>query len=221
MALYQKSDYYEQTTLNVEMVRLVNTEFSSIKAKTERLAQIAEDLRTGKSFSVTRLTTIKSLCADRTACQEFALHIANLAKRKMDIRDKPDYINQKQWLRFRQAVENALIALEHAHEQGIEKNRSRLQGLLQELKSLQNTYENQEWGPVRIILSSETLVVEYAVECFLSTSQAPYWAYLLARTYAEQYDSRFGNGLVPKSAPMVEDIARFWRNRYLNQADNE
>jgi hypothetical protein len=51
--------------------------------------------------------------------------------------------------------------------------------------------------------------MEYAVECFLSTSQAPYWAYLLARSYAEQYDSEFGNGLVPKSAPMVEENCDF------------
>ncbi len=61
--------------------------------------------------------------------------------------------------------------------------------------------------------------MEYAVECFLSTSQAPYWAYLLSRGYAEQYDSEFGNGLVPKSAPMVEEIAIFWRNYFLNQIE--
>jgi hypothetical protein len=116
---------------------------STIKTKTERLFQISEDLRAGRSFSVTRLTT---------------------------------------------------------------------------LKSLQDTYENQRWGPVRIISSSEALVIEYAVECFLSTSQAPNWAYRLARTYAEEYDSRFGDGLVPKSAPMVEEIAKFWKKWYLNRA---
>jgi len=180
---------------------------------------MAEDLREGKSFSVTRLTSIKSLCTDSTASQEFSLYIASLTRLKINTRNKPDHLNPKQWLRFKQAVENALIALKAAREQGMEKNRARLWAILQELKSLQDTYENQEWGPVRIVLSSETLVVEYAVECFLSTSQAPYWAYVLARTYAEQYDSRYGCGLVPTSAPMVEDIARFWRNHFLNHAE--
>lgn len=197
----------------------VSSAFSSIKGKIERLSQVAEDLRAGKSFSVTRLTSIKGLCTDSTASQAFALYIAGLARLKMDTRNKPDHINRNQWLRLKQAVENALIALEEAHEQGRENNRARLWPLLQELKRLQDTHENQEWGPVRIVSSSETLVVEYAVECFLSTSQAPYWAYLLARTYAEQYDSRYGNGLIPKSAPMVEDIARFWRNHFLNQPE--
>jgi len=180
---------------------------------------MAEDLREGKSFSVTRLTSIKSLCTDSTASQEFSLYIASLTRLKINTRNKPDHLNPKQWLRFKQAVENALIALKAAREQGMEKNRARLWAILQELKSLQDTYENQEWGPVRIVSSSETLVVEYAVECFLSTSQAPYWAYVLARTYAEQYDSRYGVGLIPTSAPMVEDIARFWRNHFLNQPE--
>jgi hypothetical protein len=197
----------------------VNSASSSVKVKVERLSQITEDLRAGKSFSVTRLTSIKSLCTNSTASQAFALHIAALAKLKMDARNKPDHKNQKQWLRMKRAVENAVIALEEAHGQGIENNRSSLWGLLQELRSLQDTYENHEWGPVRIVSSSETLVVEYAVECFLSASQAPYWAYLLARTYAEEYDCRYGNGLVPKSAPMMEDIARFWRNYFLNHAE--
>lgn len=167
---------------------------------------------------MTRLTTLKSLCADRAACQAFALHIAKSAKEKIDTRDKPDHIDASRWLRFKHVVVNALIDLERACEEGIEKHRSQLVGRFQELKSLQDTYENQRWGPVRIISSSEALVIEYAVECFLSTSQAPNWAYRLARTYAEEYDSRFGDGLVPKSAPMVEEIAKFWKKWYLNQA---
>jgi hypothetical protein len=199
----------------------VKTTSSAIKTKIERFSQIAEDLRAGGSFPVTRLTTLKSLCADRAACHAFALHIAKLAKEKMDARDKPDHIDPSRWLTFRQTVEKAIMDLEAALAQGIEQHRSRLLELRQELKSLQDTYENQRWGPVRIISNSETLVVEYAVECFLSMSQAPHWAYRVARTYAEEYDSRFGDGLVPKSAPMVEEIARFWKNWYLDRADKK
>ena len=191
---------------------------STIKTKIERLSQIAEDLRAGGSFPVTRLTTLKSLCADRAACQAFALHIAKLAQQKLDAWDKPDHIDPSRWLRFKHVVVNALIDLERACEEGIEQHRAELLGHLQELKSLQDTYENQRWGPVRIISNSETLVVEYAVECFLSMSQAPHCSYRLARTYAEDYDSRFGDGLVPKSAPMVEEIARFWNNWYWDRA---
>ena len=199
----------------------MKTVSSSIKAKIRRLSQIAEDLRAGDWFNVTRLTTIKSLCADHTACRAFALHMAKLAKRKMDAGDKPDHRDSKEGRRFGQAVANALIGLERAHQEGIEKHRSRLREQLQELKSLQGRYEYQEWGPVRIIRNSETLVVEYAVECFLLSSGAPNCAYRLARAYAEEYDPRFGRGLVPQSAPMVEEIAMFWRNWYLDSADKE
>jgi hypothetical protein len=115
-------------------------------------------------------------------------------------------------------VGKAIIELEQARGGEIEQHRSQLLDLLHELKSLQDNHENQRWGPVRIISNSETLVVEYAVECFLSRSKAPVWAYRLGQTYAEEYDSKFGDGLVPKSAPMVEEIARFWNNWYLNQA---
>ena len=192
---------------------------STIKTKTERLFQISEDLRADGSFPVTRLTTLKSLCADRAACQAFALHIAKLAQQKLDAWDKPDHIDPKSMapLQARRS-KCAHLTWERACEEGIEQHRAELLGHLQELKSLQDTYENQRWGPVRIISNSETLVVEYAVECFLSMSQAPHCSYRLARTYAEDYDSRFGDGLVPKSAPMVEEIARFWNNWYWDRA---
>ena len=32
--------------------------------------------------------------------------------------------------------------------------------------------------------------------------------------YAERYDSRYGSGLIPSSAPMVDEIAGFWRDYY-------
>ena len=92
---------------------------SPVKTKIGRLSQIADDLRAGRSFPVTRLTTLKSLCADCAACQAFALHMAKLAGRKMDARDKPDHIDPSRWIAFRQTVEKAIMDLEAALEQGI------------------------------------------------------------------------------------------------------
>jgi len=40
------------------------------------------------------------------------------------------------------------------------------------------------------------------------------WAYRVARQYAERYDSRYGVGLIPASAPAVEDIGSFWQRYY-------
>jgi hypothetical protein len=32
--------------------------------------------------------------------------------------------------------------------------------------------------------------------------------------YAERYDSHHGTGLIPASAPMMEEIADFWRDYF-------
>ena len=42
-------------------------------------------------------------------------------------------------------------------------------------------------------------------------AEVPYWAYQTARHYAEQYDPRYGDGLIPASAPLLEDIVQFWK----------
>ena len=41
--------------------------------------------------------------------------------------------------------------------------------------------------------------------------------YHLARRYAERYDPRHGTGLIPSSAPMVENIAEFWGKYFLGR----
>jgi hypothetical protein len=63
----------------------------------------------------------------------------------------------------------------------------------------------------RLYESREALLVEDAPACVLLPHQSADWGYKLARDYAERYDARYGNGLIPDSAPYVEEIAGFWR----------
>jgi len=86
-----------------------------------------------------------------------------------------------------------------------------LYDLLSELVNVQNEHRPYKWGAIRIIHSSETLLAEYAVRCLLNPSESAYWGYQVARHYAERYDSHFGTGLIPVSAPLVDDIVEFWR----------
>ena len=65
---------------------------------------------------------------------------------------------------------------------------------------------------MRIIESREALLVEKAIACVLKPQQSADWGYRLARDYAERYDPRYGSGLIPGSAPYVEEIAAFWRH---------
>jgi len=57
-------------------------------------------------------------------------------------------------------------------------------------------------------------VVEESLKSVLKGYEAAIWAYQAAKDYAEPYDARYPSGLIPSSAPMVEDIAGFWRKYY-------
>jgi hypothetical protein len=59
--------------------------------------------------------------------------------------------------------------------------------------------------------------VETALECVLRPSVSQVLAYELARQYSERHDARCGSGLIPESAPMVEDIAEFWGWHFLGR----
>jgi hypothetical protein len=75
-------------------------------------------------------------------------------------------------------------------------------------------YESIPYGTLRKIQNRDVLIVEDAVRCALSPYSAPSWAYHLARDYTERYDSRYGTGLIPESAPLVMDIVGFWCEYY-------
>ena len=96
-----------------------------------------------------------------------------------------------------------------------------LWALLSDVRAIQNTYRNQAWGPVRIIHSTEVLLIEYALSCLLQPTASADWGYHLARQYAERYDSRYGTGLIPESAPWwktsrISGVSITWGSRCRN-----
>ena len=194
---------------------------SAVVPKIRRFAKIAEELRRGKDFSITRLTTIKSLCNEPDTSAHFVLHFSKLAQKKMESQDCPNYVSPKKWLQYKNLVSEAIIHMENYLEERSNENESILRDLLHKIQELQNEYDNQRWGPVRIIESNEALLVEYALRCIMSPSDSSYWSYLVAREYAERYDPSYGTGLIPESAPMVKEIADFWCNYYLGKPLNE
>jgi hypothetical protein len=89
---------------------------------------------------------------------------------------------------------------------------------LSDVRAIQDRYEQQAWGPVRIIHSTEVLLIEYALSCLLHPHASADWGYRLTRQYTERYDPRYGTGLIPESAPLVEDIADFWCQYHFGQS---
>jgi hypothetical protein len=178
--------------------------------KIRQLATIARDLREGASFNITRLTTLKSLCEDATAAACFAVHLAQLTYRKMREKACPFHLDPQQWEYYKQVVDEAIRQMQRYLEEPTEEAADLVQAWLSDVRAIQNTYRNQAWGPVRIIHSTEVLLIEYALSCLLQPTASADWGYRLARQYAERYDSRYGTGLIPESALLVEDIADFW-----------
>ena len=182
--------------------------------KIRTLAQIAADCHQGKDFNITRLTMLKSLCSDPDAAAQFALYIAKKTQQAMK---RPGRSRSNKQQRYERLVSKAVRGMAGYLKKRNEEVESALHELLSEIQSVQDRYEHQRWGAVRIITSRELLVVETSLECVLHPWASSDRGYRLARQYAERYNPRYFNGLIPESAPMVEDIAEFWGRHFLGR----
>jgi hypothetical protein len=179
---------------------------AQIIKKVKKLSEIAEALRQGKDFPVTRLTTIKSLCEDPEAAAAFALFLAQRIQSKMRQEKCPE--------RYRELVDRAVKELKPYLTDPTEERKGRLSSLCREMEAEQVEHKKIGWSMVRMLKSKDLVVVEHSLKSVLKSYEAPIWAYQAAKDYAERYDSRHGSGLIPNSAPMVEAIAGFWRKYF-------
>jgi hypothetical protein len=182
--------------------------------KVQTLTEIAADLHQGKDYNITRLTMLKSLCSDPDAAAQFALYIAKKAQQAMK---RPGRSPSKTKQRYQRLVGSGVRRMTKHIKEGTTETQSSLDDVHSEIQGVQDQYENQRWGSVRIIKSRELLVVETALECVLRPWASSDLGYRLARQYAERYNPRYGTGLIPESAPFVEDIAEFWGRYFLGR----
>src|SRR5271166_4104789 len=179
---------------------------SQIVKKVKKLSEVAEELRQGKDFPVARLTTIKSLCGEPEAIAAFALFLAQKIQSKMRQEESPE--------RYRGLVDRAVKELKPYLTDPTEERKGRLSSLCREMEAEQNEYKKIGWDMVRMVRSKDLVVVEESLKSVLKGYEAAIWAYQAAKDYAERYDARYPSGLIPSSAPMVEEIAEFWRKYY-------
>jgi hypothetical protein len=176
-----------------------------------KLENLANDLDKGQNFSVTKLTSLKRLCADHAFAVRFASHFADIAHRKFLDRRTPEYVTASQWEKIGAAVEIGIKSLQivnsglpHADSINL------LSSAHSVLKNAQNDHKKGSWGLIRRIYSMEALIMETAIECALYPEESPSLCYQIARHHAERYDPRFGTGLIPSSSDAVRDIAQFF-----------
>jgi hypothetical protein len=188
-----------------------NQPSAAVVKKIQALAKLAADLHHGQHFNITRLTLIKSLCFDPATAAKFAVHIAKLAQRQFKA-----YSGKKKQ-EYEELITRAVPAMTRFLKSPTEATESKLWDFHQRAQVAQSKVEHQRWADVRIIECWELLIVETAMECLLYPSHASILGYQIARKYAEKYDPHYGTGLIPKSAPMMDEIAEFWGNHFLGR----
>jgi len=181
--------------------------------KIKKLARITQELYQGKDFNITRLTSLKSLCEQHDIAKQFVYHLAICTEKNMGEKT-PKYLKLDKWKQHKELAKKALLQMDEYLESDSEDEKKSLRTILDQLKNLQNQYERQHWGPVRLIECSESLLIETAIRCILSSEESGFWAYHVGRTYAERFNSNCCGSLTPESAPLMEDIINFWVQYY-------
>jgi hypothetical protein len=179
---------------------------AQIIKQVRKLSEIAEALRQGNKFHVTRLTIIKRLCAEPLAATAFALFLAQRIQKKMRQKNYPQ--------QFRELVDRVINELTPYLADPADERQARLSSLRRELEVEQKEYKKSGWNVGRMLKHRDLMLVEECVRSVLRRSEAPFWAYQAFKDYVVRYDARYGSGLIPNSAPFVEEIVKFWREYY-------
>lgn len=197
---------------------------AAIAAKIKKWIETVQELQS-KDFrwaiQITRLTSIKSLCQEKRAAEEFALFLAYKIQQQMNEADRSESFSPEEWETHKALVADAIALMEHSlANQGTEETQA-INGLLRQINECQGDDIRQvHWTTVHFVRSGYLLKFEYALRCFV-TRDFPYWAYRLAREYTEVYEPGYTDGLTPKSAPRLLEVAEFWCRYYFNQSLRE
>jgi len=182
--------------------------------KVRKLALLPQEARQCQfAVPVTRLTSLKSLCHQPGVANHFVTYLAGKTLERVQKGKGRCRIARD--LAHRQLIADTLVEMQALLKKQTEERRQRLRELLERMRSEQNEYQRIKWGSARLITDAELLVFEYALHYLLGMAhEAGHWAYQTAHCYAERYDSNHGTGLIPSSAPLVQDIADFWLQEF-------
>lgn len=177
-------------------------------AKVKKWENVLEDLQTGKQnyFAITTLLSVKSLCKNSEIRQAYSLYLFDCIKNK--IVEKAEFTEDSQEMKLLNGVTRAI----EKKQAGLDV-RTQLFKHFQQLVDYQNHIEKHRYSDIRIITSSDLLVVEELVRSFCSYDDkscvtALYYA---TRTYVEKYNPSIGTGLITNSIPFFEEVLDFWK----------
>ncbi|MCP4697112.1 MAG: hypothetical protein GY862_09720 [Gammaproteobacteria bacterium] len=180
---------------------------STLVAKVRKWEKTLEELHTTNwAINITRLSSAKSLCRETGLTREFVLYLAEKTLAQLEARC-PKYTKAGDWENYKEIMREGIAAMQAGAETAMRASHRRAQ-------KLQNEIERQGRTAVRVIHSRHVLLLEQALECCFYPNGSER-TYDVARSYAERYDGSYGTGLIPESAPFLEDIIMFWKQRGL------
>lgn len=178
-----------------------------------KLDQALQELKEGKRtyFSITRLSSIKSLCKDLRRRCDYCRYLAELvvndtagdAAEDAESGEGKHYSSRVKELQ--QEAYHAIAGLADGHQ-------ATARSILYKLMEVQSETRNVRGTVVRIVTSTELLVLENLLNALLSPpDQASVYVYHATRQYVERYNAHYGRGLIVDSIPMLEQVIGFWK----------
>ncbi len=165
----------------------------------EKLINIIDDIDANGNASLTRLTVLKKWFEYPGRLSAFSLWVAaRAASRKGKTAGTAgDLFNEAR----------ALLVGRRPDSPGLD--RAVAEDLHNRLRDFQDEYQNQQWGPVRIVHHWNLMLVEEGLAIYLWRHDSPAYGYKLAVDYCQHYDPRYGNGLNGPSRTKLEEMVRF------------
>lgn len=201
------------------MVKQKNTP-AATATKIKKWVETVRELSTENiivAIPITRLTSIKSLCQDEVAAEQFALYLAKMVRVQAKDEVCPSNLSPAEWGTHKTLIDDAISGMEGYLETPTVEGKQSLRGLLRQIDKLQgDDFRKAHWATVHFVKSGKLLKLEYAIRCF-TDRDFPYYAYKLVREHTEFYEPRSGSGLTPQSAPKLMEIAEFWCQYYFEQ----
>lgn len=186
------------------------------KTKIAKLAVAAQSLASGQEtyLSITKLTSLKSLCREPEVANQFVFFLAHRTQARMEAALRPKHTGEADWGLYQTLIAEAVTIMSQYLANPLPANLLALRQLKNKVSAVQNEYKTVGWNTVRLINSRDVLLIEYALECMVSPDLAAEYAYRVGRAYAERYEPHYGTGLIPASAPLLADIVQFWHQYY-------
>lgn len=123
------------------------------------------------AISITRLTSIKSLCDDAAAAHNFALYLSRKTQKEMKIPPRNSSLALEEWDTHENTIEHGIDLMQNYLQSNQSELLQSIRELLRQINRLQgDDYRNVYWNTtVHFLKSGYLLRLEYALRCFIDS----------------------------------------------------